>query len=56
MVDPEQIDTAKAVALDRLRQVYPEDVEQQMVEDARTAGAGWGEIEEAINALPRRKL
>jgi hypothetical protein len=58
MVDPEQV-IAKEAALDRLRQAHPMElatpgVQDALVGDARLAGAGWGEIEEAVNSQPRR--
>jgi hypothetical protein len=59
---PEKQDTldeaAKEKALGRLRQAYPEELalpggQDQMVRDARKAGAGWDEIVEAVDTHPR---
>jgi hypothetical protein len=57
----ENVDQAladKEAALHRLRQARPEDlavpgVEARLIDAARKAGAGWGEIEEAISTPPR---
>ncbi len=57
----ENVDQAladKEAALHRLRQARPEElaapgVEDKLIEAARKAGAGWGEIEEAISTPPR---
>lgn len=48
----------REAALHRLRQASPEElaapgVEAGLIDAARKAGAGWGEIEEAISARPR---
>jgi hypothetical protein len=50
---------SREAALARLREVVPRtldrEVEHEWIMSAREAGAGWGEIEEAINCDPRRE-